>query len=62
MAFVREMELALVAWKSTHHTWGLMVWWYLVCLYGSMHFDDQMHIKLANACWRPRGCGMANEV
>ena len=65
MALVREMELALIAWKSIHHTRALMVWWYLVCLYGSMRFDDQMQIsaiKLANACWLPRGCGMANEV
>ena len=43
MALVREMELALVAWRSTHPTWALMVWWYFVCLYGSIRFDDQLH-------------------
>ena len=37
------MELALVAWRSTHTTRALMVWSYLVCFSGSMRFNDQLH-------------------
>ena len=52
MALVREMEFALVAWRSAQ---ALIVWWYVVCLYGSMRFDDQLHIVSSSLRMRAGG-------